>query len=47
MINDISAGKMDENMLPTVAKLMVPYVLMDMRGTPQTMQILSHYDHLI
>jgi dihydropteroate synthase len=47
MINDISAGKMDENMLPTVAKLKVPYVMMHMRGTPQTMQKLTHYDHLI
>lgn len=38
MINDISAGLLDKNMLETVAKLKVPYIMMHMRGTPQTMQ---------
>lgn len=47
MINDISAGKLDDNMLPTVAKLQVPYIMMHMQGTPQTMQRLTHYDHLV
>ncbi|MBG7611597.1 dihydropteroate synthase [Polaribacter sp. BAL334] len=38
MINDISGGKMDENMFQTVADLQVPYILMHMLGTPQNMQ---------
>ena len=38
IINDISSGKMDKNMFTTVAKLQVPYILMHMLGTPQTMQ---------
>ena len=47
IINDISAGTLDEKMLQTVANLHVPYVMMHMRGTPQTMQNLTHYDHLL
>jgi len=47
MINDISAGKMDVAMLPTVAKLQVPYVMMHMRGTPQNMQKNMSYEHLV
>lgn len=38
IINDISGGKMDENMFTTVAELQVPYILMHMLGTPQNMQ---------
>jgi len=38
IINDISGGKMDTNMFSTIAKLHVPYILMHMLGTPQTMQ---------
>ncbi len=38
MINDISGGEMDKEMIPTVASLKVPYVCMHMRGEPQTMQ---------
>lgn len=38
IINDISAGTLDETMIPTTAALKVPYVLMHMKGTPQTMQ---------
>lgn len=38
IVNDISAGSMDEHMIETVAALKVPYVLMHMQGTPQTMQ---------
>jgi dihydropteroate synthase len=38
LINDISGGKMDENMFATVANLQVPYILMHMLGTPQNMQ---------
>ncbi len=47
MINDISGGSMDENMFATVARLQVPYILMHMQGTPATMQISPHYEHLI
>ena len=38
IVNDVSAGTLDQNLLPTVASLGVPYVLMHMLGTPQTMQ---------
>lgn len=38
IINDISAGMLDPNMLPTIAKLGCTYVMMHMRGTPSTMQ---------
>ncbi|MFC0774703.1 dihydropteroate synthase [Terrimonas alba] len=44
IVNDISAGSMDEDMWQTVASLQVPYVLMHMQGTPQDMQQSPHYD---
>ncbi len=44
MVNDISAGLLDEHMIPTVAALQVPYVMMHMRGTPQTMKTLTDYE---
>lgn len=47
IINDISGGEIDKEMFKTVAKLNVPYVLMHMRGTPQTMSTLTDYDNLI
>jgi dihydropteroate synthase len=47
LINDISSGTFDPEMLPTVAQLGVPIVLMHMRGTPQTMQQLTAYDDLM
>jgi dihydropteroate synthase len=47
IINDISGGEMDKSMFPTVARLNVPYILMHMRGTPQTMSHLTDYDNLI
>ncbi|MCB4808168.1 dihydropteroate synthase [Tamlana sp. 62-3] len=47
IINDISAGNLDKNMLPTVAKLKVPYIMMHMRGTPKTMQQQTNYGNLI
>ena len=49
MINDISAGLLDKNMLETVARLKVPYIMMHMRGTPQTMQAAENtaYKNLI
>lgn len=47
IINDIGGGDLDPAMFETVAKLKVPYVLMHMRGTPQTMQQLTDYNDLI
>lgn len=47
MINDISGGELDAEMLPTMARLQVPYVLMHSKGTPQTMQQLTDYDDMI
>lgn len=47
IINDISAGNMDEDMLPTVARLGVPYVMMHMQGTPQDMQLHPHYENIV
>ena len=47
IINDISAGKLDSNMLTTIAKLQVPYIMMHMRGNPKTMQKLTEYDDLL
>ena len=47
MINDISGGALDPQMYPTIAKLQVPYILMHMRGTPQTMGELTDYQDLI
>ena len=47
LINDISAGKMDNKMMQTIADLQVPYVMMHMKGTPQTMQQYTNYDNLL
>ena len=47
IINDISGGQIDEKMFATVAELNVPYVLMHMRGLPQTMQQFTVYDNFI
>lgn len=47
IINDISAGLLDERMLETAAKLQVPYIMMHMKGTPQTMQSLADYDDML
>lgn len=44
IINDISGGTLDEGMFATVARLQVPYILMHMKGTPQTMNQLTQYD---
>jgi dihydropteroate synthase len=44
IVNDISAGNMDDAMLSTVAALKVPYICMHMQGTPATMQQQPHYD---
>jgi dihydropteroate synthase len=47
IINDISAGELDNNMLQTISQLGVPYIAMHMRGTPANMKSLTHYDNLI
>ena len=47
IINDIAAGEMDAEMFRTVAELNVPYIMMHMQGTPQSMQQHPHYDNLL
>ena len=47
IINDISAGCIDKNILDVVAEYNCPYIMMHMKGTPQTMQINPEYDNLI
>ncbi len=44
IINDISAGEMDKNMIETVARLKVPFVCMHIKGVPETMQQQAHYE---
>lgn len=46
LVNDVSAGSIDQDLLPTVAKLGVPYVLMHMLGDPQTMQQAPQYKNV-
>ena len=46
MINDISAGSLDDNMFETIANLQVPYIMMHMRGTPETMMQNTNYKEL-
>jgi dihydropteroate synthase len=47
MINDISAGNLDEKMMQTVGELGVPYIMMHMQGTPKTMQQNPSYDDVV
>lgn len=47
IVNDISAGKLDGHLLQTVADFGVPYVLMHMQGTPDTMQQQPHYEDVV
>ncbi|ALM50385.1 dihydropteroate synthase [Flavobacterium psychrophilum] len=47
IVNDIAAGMLDDKMLETVGKLKVPYIMMHMRGTPQTMVNLTQYDDIV
>ena len=47
MVNDVSSGKFDKEMLQTVGKLGVPYIAMHMQGTPQTMQLNPEYDDVV
>ncbi|UOG75178.1 dihydropteroate synthase [Hymenobacter tibetensis] len=44
ILNDISGGTLDADMLPTAGRLGVPYILMHLRGTPQTMTQHTHYE---
>lgn len=44
IVNDISSGEMDKNMISTVASLEVPYICMHMKGVPETMQYQSNYE---
>lgn len=46
LINDIAAGNLDENMMATVAKFQVPYIMMHSRGNPQNMQQLTNYENI-
>ncbi|SHJ18969.1 dihydropteroate synthase [Aquimarina spongiae] len=47
LVNDISAGNLDTEMVPVVGDLKVPYIMMHMKGTPQTMKTLNLYDNLL
>ena len=47
IINDISAGQMDEQMFATIARLGIPYIIMHMKGTPKDMQVNPQYDHFL
>ena len=47
IINDISAGNLDQKMMQTVGNLKVPYIMMHCKGTPQTMQTLCEYQNLM
>lgn len=47
IVNDVSAGEMDSEMLATVAQLNVPYLAMHMQGTPKTMQQEPIYEHVV
>ncbi|GGE30316.1 dihydropteroate synthase [Psychroflexus planctonicus] len=47
MVNDISAGNLDQDMFSTLAKLQVPYIMMHMKGTPQTMKQHAKYSDVV
>jgi dihydropteroate synthase len=47
MVNDVSSGRFDKNMLQTVATLKVPYIAMHMQGIPKTMQLEPEYDDVV
>ena len=47
LINDVSGGTLEPAMFTTIAQLGVPYVLMHLRGTPQTMQSLATYENVV
>ena len=47
IVNDITAAEADEQMIPTIAQIDLPYIAMHMRGTPQTMQTKTEYDDVV
>ncbi len=47
IVNDITAGEGDPDMIGVVAKYKLPYIAMHMRGTPQSMQSMTHYDNVV
>ena len=47
IINDIAAGELDDKMFDVIAKYNVPYIMMHMRGNPQTMQSLTQYENIV
>lgn len=47
IVNDVSAGFLDTEMLAVVGKLKVPYIMMHMKGTPQSMQKFTDYDDVM
>lgn len=47
IINDISGGELDNNMVQTIADLNVPYIMMHMKGTPLVMQAQTDYDDIL
>lgn len=47
IINDISAGNLDDKMLEVIAQYNVPYIMMHMRGTPETMQSMTEYEDIV
>lgn len=47
LVNDISAGSLDNNMFKTIAKLQVPYIIMHMQGAPQNMQTNPNYKDIV
>jgi dihydropteroate synthase len=47
IVNDISGGKLDDQMFQTVAELKMPYIMMHMKGTPQSMSTETAYTHLL
>lgn len=46
IVNDIAAGGLDKQMMQTVADFQVPYIMMHMKGNPQTMQSLAQYNNI-
>lgn len=47
MINDVSAGNLDDKMMPVVGSFKAPYIMMHMKGTPQNMQQFTDYDDVM
>ena len=47
IVNDISAGELDNKMFETIAEINIPYIIMHMKGTPQNMQINPSYGNLM